>query len=117
MQVKSHTESELKNRIRAILGFRMDIRIFNNASGFDKQRKVHYGMGIGSSDLIGFKFKTITQKDVGKSVAQFVAIEIKSQKGQPTAEQLAFIRTVRRFGGLSGIARTVREAEEIVNVD
>ena len=71
-------------------------------------RPLHAGLCTGSSDLIGYR-----QID---GVAQFVAIEVKSRTGSPTAEQQAFIDTVQSMGGLSGIARSVDDARSILRL-
>jgi len=78
-------------------------------------RRVHFGLAKGSSDLIGFKTRTITKKDVGKRIAQFVAIEVKASKGRIKESQKNFIDVVNKFGGMAGIARSNEDAEGIIN--
>lgn len=72
------------------------------------------GLCLGSSDLIGFKSVTITPDMVGKTVAVFTAIEVKTPTGRPTKEQLNFIQRVQQAGGIAGIARNEHEAEYLV---
>lgn len=87
-------------------------------------RWVEFGLCPGSSDLIGWKPLMIREEMIGQSFAQFVAVECKDYDGMDEAaqrdflarnpgngkqakhirEQLAFIDTVRRSGGRSGIA-------------
>lgn len=61
---------------------------------------------MGMSDLTGWT-------TVGDT-AVYTAIEVKSPRGRPTAEQTAFLELVRRSGGRSGIARSVEDAEAII---
>lgn len=52
----------------------------------------------------------------GQKIAVFVAIEVKKDdKAQISDEQLNFIEFVKKRGGIAGIARSVEEAEEIIN--
>lgn len=64
-------------------------------------RRLHAGLCVGSSDLIGFS-----------QHGQFVAIEVKSPSGRLTEEQRTFIDAVRRSGGITCVARSVEEALE-----
>ena len=63
---------------------------------------IKYGLCVGSSDLIGW-----TRRD-GQAV--FTAIEVKTDRGRPTAEQSTFIAHVQAAGGIAGIARSEAEA-------
>ncbi len=71
-------------------------------------RPLHAGLCVGSSDLIGFRIRD--------GVAQFVAVEVKSATGRPTAEQQRFLAMVAGAGGCSGIARSVSDAEGILSI-
>ena len=71
-------------------------------------RPLHAGLCTGSSDLIGYR-----QID---GVAQFVAIEVKSERGRLTAEQQAFIELVQGMGGMAGVARSVDDARSILRL-
>lgn len=59
----------------------------------------------GMSDLCGWMPVTITQGMVGERLAVFTAVEVKTNTGRPSAEQIAFIAAVRAAGGYAGIAR------------
>jgi hypothetical protein len=65
-------------------------------------RPLHAGLCVGSSDLIGYR-----QVD---GVAQFVALEVKSATGRPTAQQTQFIDHITSAGGCAGIVRSVEDA-------
>jgi len=110
------SESRIQREILIDIGGRPTCRMFRNPAGFDKEKKIYYGLARrGSSDLIGLKSRMVQQEDVGKIVAQFVAIEVKSAKGAVRPEQKDFIAMVRKLGGRAGIARSVKEARRIVD--
>ena len=71
-------------------------------------RPLHAGLCVGSSDLIGYR--------VVDRVAQFVALEVKSATGRPTAQQVQFIDHINAVGGLAGIARSVDDAAAILQL-
>lgn len=77
-------------------------------------RPLHAGLIKGSSDLIGWTSVEVTPDMIGKRVAVFTAIEVKSAKGKATAEQINFIAGVKAHGGIAGIARTPDEAVDII---
>lgn len=103
-------ETELQNMIRLELGKDPNARIFRNHTGFDQVTNTHYGLCIGSADLIGWK--TITIAD--KRVAQFVALEVKTKTGRLTAEQERFIELVRNAGGVGEVVRSVEDAKRVI---
>ena len=72
-------------------------------------RLVTFGLAPGSSDLIGWKTHKISIEDVGKEIAQFVAIEVKD-KGKATEQQTKFINTVKGAGGIAGVAKSITDA-------
>ena len=69
-------------------------------------RPLHAGLCTGSSDLIGYR-----QID---GVAQFVAIEVKSERGRPSPQQVQFLDHIQGAGGCAGIARSVDEASTLL---
>ena len=71
-------------------------------------RPLHAGLCVGSSDLIGYR--------VVDRVAQFVALEVKSATGRPTAQQTQFLDHINAVGGLAGIARSVDDAAAILRL-
>ena len=109
-----NAETALQNYIRLAVGSRPDVRLFRNAVGFDNERKVRYGLAPGSPDLVGWKTVTITKDMVGKRIAQFLGIEVKTADGRVELEQAAFIEALQKAGGLGGFARSVDQAKEIV---
>lgn len=99
------TETDIQNEIRKALSeygivIRMNTGNFQLADG----RRIVCGVK-GLSDLLF----------IGNN-GRCAFIEVKSENGKPTPEQLNFIRRVRKLGHLAGIARNVEEAKEIAGV-
>lgn len=125
------TPSDLHRRIMLAYGAG-DSRLFRNNTGLGwvgavvpveggilirSPRPLHAGLCVGSSDLIGWHSRVITQADVGRRIAQFLAIEAKTGKARPTAQQRAFIAAVLGAGGLAGVARGVDDVDRILRPD
>jgi hypothetical protein len=75
----------------------------------------------GISDLIGWTSVTTGFRELVTGavepvmIAQFVACEVKGPRTPTSAEQIAFIDTVRRAGGRAGVARSVEDAKLIID--
>lgn len=79
-------------------------RLFRNNSGVAWHRDgtaVRYGVGLGGSDTIGWLPVVITPGMVGKTLAVFCAVEAKTGKQKPNAEQSKFLSVVADHGGLA----------------
>jgi hypothetical protein len=92
------------------------VRLFRNNVGFDAGNKVRYGLKPGSSDLIGWRTIEITEHHIGRKVAVFAAIEVKTPTGKVKEEQQRFLDYVDECGGISGICRSVEEAKALLNL-
>lgn len=68
-------------------------------------RFVEFGLCKGSSDLIGWTEITITPDMVGKRIAVFTAVEVKTKTGRVSDEQKNFIKNVNNAGGIAKIER------------
>lgn len=114
----ANAETDIQQRIRLAVGTRSDLRLFRNNTGTlpDPRtgRPVQFGLARGSADLIGWRTITITPEMVGQRVAIFTSIEVKTTTGHLTPAQQAWLGTVRTAGGIAGVARSVRDAEEIL---
>ena len=76
----------------------------DNGMGFRKGEKIFpYGLGSGSSDQIGWKETYITNEMVGKHVAIFQAIEIKTLTDRIGYEQIIFYLNVKLCGGIAQV--------------
>lgn len=62
------------------------------------------GLPVGFSDLFGFR----------KSDGKMVFIEVKTTKGRPSEKQKHFLETMRNYGAIAGIARSVEDAINII---
>lgn len=78
-------------------------------------RPVRSGFGVGSSDLIGWTPRLITQADVGKTVAQFLACEVKAEDGRVDQAQQDFVDAVNAAHGAALVARAVDELIAVIN--
>lgn len=101
-------ETELMKLIQ-VAASRLGLRLFRNNCGVAFNREnipIRFGLCPGSSDLIGFTQVKITDSMVGKNVAIFTAIEVKSKSGKLTKEQSAFLANIDAVGGIAVLARS-----------
>lgn len=117
-----NAETPIMQLIRLRVGGMPGVRLFRNSVGAlaDRFGKwIEYGLGKGTSDLIGWKRVTVTRAMLGKPVAVFVAIEVKAPGGRTDRARLAaqtnFIDAVRRDGGIAGFADSPESAREIID--
>lgn len=111
------SEQRIQQEIRLELS-RGDVRLWRNNTGClkdDRGQLVRFGLAPGSSDLIGLRRVRIGPEHVGMDVAVFAAIEVKDARGRASPDQVKFIEVVQSLGGLAGVARSVSDAEAIVN--
>lgn len=123
------TESELKRRIQLAIGSG-DSRVWNNPVGeawagrllshkngiarIQGAYRVTYGLSVGSPDLIGLVRRVITPDMVGRTVALFLGVEVKTATGRVRPEQVRFGSMLTDMGALYGVARSVEDAERLV---
>jgi len=111
------SERTLQDRIRKAISDSKLATMFRNNVGMAKLKdggRVRYGLIKGSSDLIGWRTVTITPDMVGDDIAVFTAIEIKTQKGKTSSEQINFISRVLSAGGIAGVARSEDDAIKLL---
>ena len=117
----ANAETDLQQRIRLALGTHPELRLFRNQVGQlpDPRtgRMVQFGLARGSADLIGWRTITITPDMVGRQVAVFTSIEVKTERGRVRPEQQAWLNTVQCSGGIAGIARSIADATQIISCD
>ena len=73
-------------------------------------RPFHAGLIKGSGDLIGWKSVAVTPEMVGQTVAVFLSVEVKDEKGKTSDAQDTWRQAVSNFGGVAIIARSETEA-------
>ena len=94
-------DSNISNAIMIALSeagclvWRNNVGVLKDANG----RPIRYGLGTGSSDLIGLC-----------ADGTFLAVEVKTATGRVSPAQTAFIAAVRRRGGRAGVARSPADA-------
>jgi hypothetical protein len=126
-------EQSLMRHIMLALGKFRHVRLFRNNTGtgwvgetvkrytqngstylvLKNPRPLVTGLCVGSSDLIGWTSVKISPEMIGQTLAVFTALEVKTKTGRATAQQTAFIETVKRFGGIAGIPRNTQDAESL----
>jgi len=112
-------EHEIQQRIRLACGHG-PVRLWRNNSGalIDQQgRLVRFGLGKGSSDLIGLRSVVVSPEMVGQRLAQFVALEIKTARGVVSTEQRAFLQLVDQLGGVAAVCRSIEAAQQALAPD
>lgn len=94
---------------------RLGWKVFRNNVGVLTDRRgvpVRYGLCPGSSDLVGWRTVTITADMVGQDLAQFVAVEVKTETGRLTDQQRAWLASVQDAGGVAIVARSEKKFVE-----
>jgi len=98
-------ETNLQNNIRLELSkygivLRLNTGLFNTLDG----RTISSGLPPGVSDLLF----------IGNGKIAF--IEVKTQTGRLRPEQEKFINLIKSLGHIAGVARSVEEAVELINL-
>jgi hypothetical protein len=94
-------EAEIMIRIQEAVNASGMARLIRNSVGFDLTKRVRYGLGNGSPDLVG----------VLRS-GRAVAIEVKTPVGRLSVEQKAWIKAAEKWNVAACVARSVEEAME-----
>lgn len=76
-------------------------------------RPLHSGLCVGSSDLIGWCPIKITSDMVGKTLAVFTAVEVKTLTGVLSSTQKNFIDVVNKSGGIGRVVRSVEDCKNV----
>lgn len=97
------SETDLLRRVM-IAASRSGARLFRNSVGYDRERRIRYGLYPGSSDLIGWTPVVVPPHWAGRSVAVFTAIEVKAGRGVPSEAQANFLSEALRAGGVAFVA-------------
>jgi len=118
--IVANAETDLQQRIRLAVGTRADTRLFRNQVGSlpDPRtgRLVTFGLARGSADLIGWRTITVTPDMVGQQLAVFTSIEVKTPTGRLAPAQHHWLGAVRAAGGIAGVARSVTDSMQIIEI-
>lgn len=111
-------ETDITNRIMLAIS-PLGARVFKNVRGLfltlDGKRKVRAGLQFdGASDLIGFTSVTVTPEMVGRKIAVFTALEVKTQKGRASGAQEKFINLARYHGAIASVVRSDAESASVI---
>ena len=109
-------ESSILQNIR--LSAPPGVVMFRNQVGAYKKDDfyIKYGVGgEGGSDLICIVPTLITQRHVGRTIARFGALEVKTKTGHRSPAQINFINRVVALGGIGGFPTCPAEAQAILN--
>lgn len=74
--------------------------------------RVQYGLCPGSADLVGWRTVRITEDMVGKDIAQFVGVEVKTPTGRLRKEQRNWLDRAKEAGALIIVARGEGDLDE-----
>ena len=120
------TESELQALILRAAGSKPHVRLFRNQVGegyvgkalrdpegvfLSDVRHVRMGLFPGSGDLIGWRTVTIAPDMVGRQIAQFLSIEVKTPTGRVRPDQRNWLDQINTAGGLAIIARSTSDTD------
>jgi hypothetical protein len=126
------SEKRIQSEIMRAIGPLENVRIFRNTCGIgwlgrlvehDPKRgivvlgsayRVTMGLIPGSGDLIGWRRLTITPQDVGRDIAQFLSVEVKTSTGKPSDAQTNWLQQVNQWGGLAILTRSAEEARSLL---
>ena len=91
-----------------------DTRLFRNNVGIatTARGKVRFGLHPGSGDLIGWTRTKITGDMVGRTVAVFTSLEVKSADAKLRPNQRWWLEAVRAAGGIAAVVHCEKEARD-----
>lgn len=78
-------------------------------------RPLHAGLCKGSSDLIGITPVIVRPEHVGTRLGVFTGLEVKTNKGRTTPEQVNFAEQINALGGIVGVVRDSNDAETLIS--
>ncbi len=104
-------EAVLQDAIRLALADVPGLVLWRNNVGVGSvgmsQAKVRFGLAVGSSDLIGI----VRMAD---GTGRFVALEVKTSKGELSPAQRQWMQLVRSLGGFAEVVRDPAQALDAV---
>lgn len=117
---RSPLERELQRRIEAAIGSEPDLLLLRNSVGqaeyvTDDGRSffVPYGLGVGSPDIVGIlrvRTRSNDPLDPPRTLGTWFCLEVKTDKGTLSDEQLKCHHVWRKFGAFVAVVRSVEDA-------
>lgn len=115
--------------LRTLLIYAGDLgaKLFRNARGVERiaqkdcrscqrfGRVVSYGLANGAPDLVGWQPIVIGPEDVGRTIAVFVGVEVKADRGVVSEAQRKFLAALEKDGAIVGVARSIGDLETIID--
>lgn len=94
-------------------------RLAKNVRGLfytlDKRTKTMAGLQVpGSGDLVGPTQVVVTRDMVGKKIAVYTELEVKTPTGRVADNQHDRMKFIQEIGGISGVIRSADEAVKII---
>ena len=90
------------------------VRLPNGNVLIKNARPFHSGFE-GQSDLDGWHSIIITPEMIGRKLAIYTAMEVKTATGRVKKSQAKHIELVLAAGGIAGVVRSPEDAEELLN--
>lgn len=91
-------ERDIQAAVRLALGSDPGLVLFRNSVGYDSNTRQRFGLCPGSADLVGC------------CDGRFIGLEIKSERGRSSPEQIRWAELIRSKGGFVAVVRSVDEA-------
>jgi len=103
--------------VRALIGAALSMNTGRIKEAITGLRQLMAGLLVpGGSDLVGFRPVIITPEMVGKKIAIFSVVEVKTETGRVSPEQAHFVAFVKENGGFAGVARSPEDARKIMQI-
>jgi hypothetical protein len=104
---------ELTRPIEAALNAMPGVRVVRNNVGtleWAPGKRLTYGLGLGSADLVGICRVAVTRDDAWWHIGRVFALEIKRPGQKLRPDQEKWSRVVRSLGGFCCVVHSVEEA-------
>lgn len=113
----SHAHTRLLKQVELKVNQQHDARGWTNPVGYDREKRITYGLCKGSLDIVVIQNILIRPEHVGKTIGVFHIWDTKTgDYGRLSPEQKDFSRTITRFGGVAGVIREIDDVDYLLNL-
>ena len=91
-------EGKIQGECLAALKLFRDVKVWRNNTG--RRGMVSYGLGKGSSDIVG----------ILRGTGRMFCLEVKVPGKSPSADQSLWLDTIREYGGFAAVVTSTSEA-------